>query len=86
MTVKKEMNLVDFRFWGGAVETDALLTWRDLETIEQELVAFKDEWDATELNDLFWFDRDYIAEILGYMDWESLEYHRKEPYFDREDV
>jgi hypothetical protein len=87
MTIKQEMNLEDFPFWDGARYTDSMLKWTELQTIENELVAQKDEWDATELNDLFWFERDYIAEILGYEDWEALENERTEKVtYDRDDV
>ena len=30
----------------------------------------------TEINDFFWFERDTIAEWLGYEDWEDLENNR----------
>lgn len=87
MTIKQEMNLEDFPFWSGARHTEAVLKWTELQTIENELVAQKDEWDATELNDLFWFERDYIAEILGYENWEALENERTEKVtYDRDDV
>lgn len=87
MTIKQEMKLEDFSFWGGARYTESMLKWTELQTIENELLSQKEEWDATELNDLFWFDRDYIAEILGYEDWEALENERNEKVtYDREDI
>ena len=87
MTIKQEMKLEDFSFWGGARYTESMPKWTELQTIENELLSQKDEWDATELNDLFWFDRDYIAEILGYEDWEALENERNEKVtYDRDDV
>ena len=27
----------------------------------------------TELNDLFWFEDDFVAVLLGYNNWEELE-------------
>lgn len=87
MTIKQEMNLEDFPFWSGARYTDSMLKWTELQTIENELLSQKDEWDATEINDLFWFERDYIAEILGYENWEALENERTEKVtYDRDDV
>lgn len=87
MTIKQEMNLEDFPFWDGARYTDSILKWTELQTIENELVSQKDEWDMTEINDLFWFERDYIAEILGYENWEALENERNEKVaYDRDDV
>lgn len=82
MTIKQEMNLEDFPFWDGARYTESMLKWTELKTIENELLSQKDEWDATELNDFFWFERDYIAEILGYEDWEALENERNEEVAD----
>ena len=34
---------------------------------------FPDGCTDTELNDLLWFERDTIAEWLGFSDWEALE-------------
>ena len=29
--------------------------------------------DETQVNDMFWFETDYIATLLGYRNWEHLE-------------
>ena len=40
------------------------------------------EWNETDnipsdatINDLFWFEDDYIAQLLGFKNWEALERH-----------
>ena len=74
MKIAREQSLKAFPFWGGAEQTRMRLDDDDLEIIENELVALLNEQavDATEINDLFWFETDYIAQLLGYDDWESL--------------
>ena len=41
---------------------------------------------ATEINDLFWFEEDFIARLLGFDSWEALErYNDSEDNEDDED-
>lgn len=80
MTYAVEEPLRDFDFWAGAKDTVAHLTLEDLDRIEEYLenVDWTSEMPTqTEINDLFWFDPDYIACILGYEDWEELLADRK---------
>ena len=35
-------------------------------------------YTETQINDLFWFDSDLIAQWLGFEDFEDLEKHNKE--------
>lgn len=75
MTYTVEKSLRDFDFWAGAKDTVAHLTLEDLDRIEEYLenVDWTSEMPTqTEINDLFWFNPDYIACILGYEDWEEL--------------
>lgn len=77
MKIVREISLSDFEFWGGAKETAKYLTTEDFDTIEQSLedeVAASGEYPYTEtqLNDLFCFEEDYIAQILGYASWSGL--------------
>ena len=41
---------------------------------------YPDGIDETQLNDIFWFDDDFMAECLGYNDFETLytKRHKKE--------
>lgn len=74
MKVYQEM-IIDrnFPFWSGACETINLLT-------DEEIVIFADVLEEvspegmsmTEINDFFWFDTEFIAECLGYKDFEEM--------------
>lgn len=73
MTITSEKSLRDFEFWSGAKETVKYLTMDELDTIEAILEdLFPDGMNETELNDLFWFDDDTIAEWLGYSSFEEI--------------
>lgn len=76
MTIKiiEEINLADFEAWSGGAYTLQVLTLdqcEELEAILDEL--YPDGMSDTELNDFLWFEDDYIAERLGFEDWEALE-------------
>lgn len=74
MKIYRECSLTDFEPWSGAKETFKTLTYEQLEQLEPILEAlFPDGASETEINDLFWFEEDYIAELLGFEDWEALE-------------
>lgn len=71
--ISEDKRLRDFDFWSGAKDTVDYLTSDELDTIEDLLEdAYPDGMTETQLNDLFWFDIDVIAEWLGYDDFESL--------------
>lgn len=71
--ISEDKRLRDFDFWSGAKDTVDYLTSDELDTIEDMLEdAYPDGMTETQLNDLFWFDTDVIAEWLGYDDFESL--------------
>ena len=73
MTITSEKSLRDFEFWSGAKDTVKYLTMQELDTIEDILNdLYPDGMNETELNDLFWFDRDTIAEWLGYENFEEI--------------
>lgn len=73
MKLYKEQSLTDFGFWSGARDTVNYLTDEELDTIEEMLEELYPEgMSETELNDLFWFEDDLIAEWLGYEDFEAI--------------
>lgn len=79
MKIYSEKSLSDFEFWSGARQTAELLTVEELDSIESTLEEIYPEGiDETHLNDIFWFDDDFIAECLGYDDFETLYTERKE--------
>ncbi len=79
MKIYEEINLSGFEFWAGAKDTAAQLTEEEFDEIEIILEEmYPDGISDTTLNDLFWFENDWIAEMLGYSDWEELEASREE--------
>lgn len=73
MKIITEESLYQFEFWCGAKGTASLLTQTELEIIEYVLMdAYPDGLTATEINDIFWFDSDWIAEVIGYHDFDDL--------------
>ena len=70
MKIITEQSLADFKFWSGA-ETTAQRIWEEqgsegfdqLEAILEDL--YPDGIDATELNDLLWFEPETVYEWLG---------------------
>lgn len=74
MKMYRECSLTDFKPWSGGADRYNVLTYEQLEQLEpffEEL--FPDGASETEINDLFWFEEDTIAEWLGFEDWEALE-------------
>lgn len=81
MIVTSEINLQDFEGWSGAELTLAMLSYSQINTLQSILEdAYPDGMDETHLNDILRFETDWIAELLGFTDWESLE--RYEEYGD----
>ena len=73
MKIYTEQALSDVQWWSGAKDTAKYLTDSDFETLETELEQlYPGGIDETELNDLFWLEEDWIAELLGYTDFEQL--------------
>lgn len=78
MKIYTEKSLHNFEFWSGA-KTTAETIWdkfgqEGFDTIESNLeMDYPDGMDETQINDLFWFETDYIATLLGYRNWAHLE-------------
>lgn len=73
MRVYKEVtNGFDFDFWGNARLHCERLTIKEQEQIIEALEdIYPNGISATELNDIFAFECDFIAETLGYKDWRD---------------
>lgn len=79
MIMTEYSRLHDFDFWGGAVNRASLLTYDELDIIESNLEEiYPDGMSKTLINDIFWFDFDWVAEMLGYKDEEDLRSERDE--------
>lgn len=73
MKIYREDSLRNFNFWSGACDRVKYLTYDELDQIEAILEdTYPDGIDETEINDLFWFEEDTIAEWLGYDDFEEI--------------
>lgn len=66
MTIKTEQSLRYFEFWSGAKNNAEMMTAEELDSVENELEAMYPEgMTDTEINDLFWFDFEYVCELIG---------------------
>ena len=73
MKIYTEESLKNFEFWSGAKDTVKYLTDDELDTIEKILEdTYPEGMSETQINDIFWFEDDWIAEILGYNDFEEI--------------
>ena len=73
MKVYREIPLSEFDFWAGAKDTVKHLTEEELEQIEQILEdIYPEGMSEFEINDLFWFEHELIAEWLGYKDFDEI--------------
>lgn len=62
-----ETSLANFPFWSGAKDRAAMLTWEQLNRIESELesIWFDKTPTDSEINDLFWFEFEYVCGLIG---------------------
>ena len=67
MLVSYEISLANFKAWSGAVATLAHIRdmgkCEELEAVLEEL--YPNGIDETTLNDILWFDSDWVFETLG---------------------
>ena len=68
-----DMTIHDFKFWSGAIDTVECLTIEELDEIEEILSeVYPHGLTQTEVNDFFWFERDTIADWLGYESFDEI--------------
>ena len=64
MKITSEINLTDFRFWSGA--KDHSFTYNELKDLEFVLEdCFSEELTDTSVNDMFWFEEEFLCESIG---------------------
>lgn len=74
MTYTVEKPLSQFKFWSGAKGRTDHLTIEQLDRLDYLLPEVLGENPTdTAINDLFWFEEDFIAQLLGFDSWEALE-------------
>lgn len=82
-----EDSLDNFEAWSGGKDTlDTLREKDDMDSVECliEDVFCGETPSQTQVNDFLWFERDTIAQHLGYSSWEEYEYGKSEDEEDDE--
>lgn len=72
MKIYRDDSLRSFEFWSGAVENVEEFTFEELDRITEELEAADngDGYEETQINDLMWFEPEYLASLIG-LEWDS---------------
>lgn len=88
MTIRKEIALRDFEFWSGGADRAINCSDEELDTLEQffEETEPEEGWTDTDINDMFWFEFDTLAQYLGYKDEEDFDRKRNLNYIDDDDL
>ena len=82
MTYTIDESLENFRAWSGGKDTLAVLIEKGVcDEVEDFIEQCFSHPTDTDINDFLWFERDQIAEHLGYDDWEAFE-NGEETYKD----
>lgn len=82
MTYTIDESLENFRAWSGGKDTLAVLIEKGVcDEVEEFIEQCFSHPTDTDINDFLWFERDQIAEHLGYEDWEAFE-NGEETYKD----
>ena len=76
MTYKVENSILDFTFWSGGKEKAKCFTLDELEEIETLIDnggLFSEIPTDTQINDLFWFETEFLCESIGldFAEWEK---------------
>jgi len=86
-TYNENTSLSDFDAWSGAKETkEAILSagkGDDFDSLIEEL--YPDGLSETALNDILWFEEDWVFEMLGMTEEEEEEEEEDEEEEDEED-
>ena len=73
MRIYEEKSLKDFEFEGGAQDTVKYFTDEEMEVLEECLnELYPEGLEETQLNDIFWHDSDFLAELVGYNDFDEI--------------
>ena len=73
MKIYREESLSNFEFWSGAISNAEEFTLEELDRIGEELEILDcegDGYDETQINDLMWFEPEYLASLIG-LEWDS---------------
>ena len=72
MKIYREESLSNFEFWSGAIANAEEFTLDELDRISEELEAADngDGYEETQINDLMWFEPEYLASLIS-LEWDS---------------
>ncbi len=72
MKIYRDESLSNFEFWSGAISNAEEFTLEELDHIGDELEAADngDGYEETQINDLMWFEPEYLASLIG-LEWDS---------------
>ena len=72
MKIYRDEGLSNFEFWSGAIANAEEFTLEELDRISEELEAADngDGYEETQINDLMWFEPEYLASLIG-LEWDS---------------
>ena len=72
MKIYREGSLSNFEFWSGAIANAEEFTLEELDQITAELESLGEVegYSETEINDLMWFEPEYLASLIG-LEWDS---------------
>lgn len=75
MKIYQEISIRDFEAWGGAVDTYDKIIGNDKENEFDALIEelYPDGIEETRLNDLLWFDSEWVLEVLDITEEEEEE-------------
>ena len=74
MTYTVETRLEKFDAWSGGYDTLKVLIEKGVcDEVEEFIEQCFSHPTDTDINDFLWFERDQIAEYLGYEDWDAFE-------------
>lgn len=72
MKIYSELDLTSFKFWSGAKDHEFTHSeLKELEPILEDL--YPDGCSETTINDLFWFEEEFLCECIGLNYDEYLE-------------
>ena len=72
MKIYRDDSLSNFEFWSGTVANAEQYTLEELDRIGEELEAADngDGYEETQINDLMWFEPEYLASLIG-LEWDG---------------
>lgn len=81
-----EQTLAEFPAWqGGKDALDVIKAKGDCDRVERYINEFCEMPSDGFINDLLWFERDEIAQYLGYKSWDAYAYGEEEEEDDEDE-